>query len=142
MRKTSPKHAASRLHCKRPEGLLAVLYMTRLAPIILALTLLTGCSAPQKPSDIADATQRAMSHLRVGMKETEAVALMRPVSLDSGRMYYGGSGAGRLYFQIGSTRQLWLESGGSRSGWTVTQIGLHEPKTKWTHYSGDSITVE
>ena len=83
-----------------------------------------------------------MSRLHVGMKEAEAVSLMRPVSVEWGHIYYGGSGAGRFYFQISSTQQLWLESGGSRSDWTVTAVGAPEPKTKWTRYTGDSIIVE
>ncbi len=83
-----------------------------------------------------------MGRLRVGMNEATVVALMRPVSLEWGRVHYGGTGAGRLYFQISSTQQLWLESGGSLSDWKVTAIGTQEPKTKWKRHRGDSITVQ
>jgi hypothetical protein len=115
--------------------------MTRLAPILFAFVLLTSCSTPQSRSDIPAATQQAMSKLRVGMKETEAVVLMRPVSIDYGRIYYGGSGRGRLYFQCSSTQQVWLEASGG-PGSAITEIGSPEPKTKWIRYTGDSIAVE
>jgi len=116
--------------------------MMRYAPLVLAVALLSSCSTLQLDSDIPPTTQRAMNKLRVGMKEAEVLLLMRRVSVDSGRVYYGGTGAGRLYFQVSSTRQLWLESGGSKSDWRVTAVGAPEPKTKWTRYGGDSITVE
>jgi hypothetical protein len=116
--------------------------MTRLTPFIFTLVFLSSCSTSQPHSDIPDATQRVMRQLRIGMKEAEVVALMRPVSLDLGRVYYGGSGAGRLYFQVSGTQQIWLKSDGARSNWTVVEIGAPEPKSKWTRYNGDSITVE
>jgi hypothetical protein len=90
---------------------------------------------------LPSSTQTAISSLHVGMNGSDAVLVMRPVSLDWGRIYYGGTGAGRLYFQISSTQQLWLDSGGSLSHWKVTSIGVGEPKTQWTHHSGDSIDV-
>lgn len=108
---------------------------------ILALILLSSCSTPPH-SDIPEATQRAIRQLRVGMNEADVVALMRPLSLDFGRVHYGGSGASRLYFQVSSTQQIWLESHGAGSDWTVVQIGAPEPKTKWTRYARDSITVD
>src|SRR6266478_1519499 len=107
------------LHMPHPKSVLFVVAII----FILAGAFLSACSTPQSRSGTPPETQRIMSKLRVGMKETEAVSLMRPVSLDWGRIYYGGSGAGRLYFQISTTQQIWLESGGSRSDWAVTAVG-------------------
>jgi len=116
--------------------------MIRIATFMLLVWLLSGCSSPQSHSEISQETQKAVNSLRVGMNEAEALDIMRPVSLDWGRVYYGGTGAGRLYFQISDSRQLWLDSGGALSNWKVTGIGALEPKTKWTHFRGDSITVQ
>jgi len=98
-------------------------------------------AAPQSRSDIPEATQTAISQLRVGMKETEAVALTRPVATDYGRFYYGGTRRGRLYFGCGSTQQVRLEASGGPAS-VITEIGSPEPKAKWTRHTGDSITVE
>jgi len=116
--------------------------MTRIGTFILLVSLLSSCSSPQSRSNVSPETQSAVSRLRVGMNEADVILLMRPVSLDWGRIYYGGTGAGRLYFQISSTQQVWLDSEGSLSDWRVTAIGVPEPKAKWIHYSGDSISVQ
>jgi hypothetical protein len=115
--------------------------LTRLAPFILALALLSSCSTPQPQSDISEATQLAISQIRVGMREAEAMWLMRAVSVDSGRVTYGGTGHCRLYFQCSRTQQIWVEASGGPDS-AITQIGSPEPKKKWTRYAGDIIAVE
>jgi hypothetical protein len=102
---------------------------------VIALTvvvaLLAGCSATRSQSGISPTAQRAMSELRVGMSGEDAVAAMRPVCHDWGRVNYGGTGASRLYFQLGANQQIWLEVSGAPE-FVVTTIGTPEPKTKWT----------
>ena len=76
---------------------------------------------------------------------------MKPVSLNWGRVTYGGSGAGELYFQVSTTQQIRLGVGPNmedkrfgtavesaffpsiRSGpeFVVGFIGRLEPKTAW-----------
>jgi hypothetical protein len=75
------------------------------------------------------------------MKADDAISLMRPTSVDWGRVYWGGSGASRLYFQVNATQQVWLEVSGAPD-FAVTAISKPETKRKWTHFSGDSILVE
>ena len=74
------------------------------------------------------------------MKDDAAISLLRPTSLDWGRVYWGGSGASRLYFQTSRTQQVWLEVSGAPD-FAVTAVGTPEPKSEWTHHDGDSITV-
>jgi hypothetical protein len=76
------------------------------------------------------------------MKESVAITVMRPFSLDGGRVDFGGTGAGRLYFQVSDSEQFWMDSGGSLSNWTVTGIGELEPLATWTHHGQNRITVE
>jgi len=108
--------------------------MTRVAPFIFAVALLSGCSAHRT-------TYRTVGELRVGMRAEDAIAQMRPRSFDWGRVYYGGTGASRIYFQTSSTQQVWLEVSGAPA-FAVTAIGTPEPKTQWTRHGGDSITVQ
>ena len=115
--------------------------MTRGAQLAILAALLVGCSAPRSPTGLSDAVLVAMRHLHIGMKDADAVAVMRPVSLDSGRVYWGGSGASRLYFQLSRSQQLWVEVSGAPS-FTVSAVGTPEPKSKWTRHSGDSISVQ
>jgi hypothetical protein len=82
-----------------------------------------------------------MSQLRIGMADKDAIALMRPVSRDWGRAYLGGSGASALFFQVSSTQQIALSVSGAPT-FAVERIGIPQPKSTWTHYAGDSITVE
>jgi hypothetical protein len=111
--------------------------MTRIAPIVLIAGLLFGCSDSQTPSPAPSAA----SGLRIGMKDEAAISLLRPTSLDWGRVYWGGTGRSRLFFQVSTTQQVWLEVSGPPD-FTVTTISTPEPKTKWTRQDGDSITVE
>jgi hypothetical protein len=48
---------------------------------------------PAKPEAV-------VQKLRAGMSEGEVRAVMRTVALDSGTVYWGGSGARRLYFEL------------------------------------------
>lgn len=105
--------------------------MTRIAPFLLAAVVLSACSSRQTSP---------LAGVRVGMSAEAVISQMRPRSSDWGRVYWGGSGASRLYFQTGSTQQVWLEVSGAPD-FAVTAIGVPEPKTEWTHHSGDSITV-
>ena len=108
-------------------------------PLVLYLAY---CGAPPRLMgwgvDISEETLQVIAKLHVGMKESDAIALMKPASLDSGCLYYGGSGRSRLYFQCSSYQQIWIEANLG----VITQVGKLEPKIKWTRYAGDSITVE
>lgn len=124
-----------------PTHLKKVGVMTGIALFVLVAGVLSACSGWRSPSTDALPIERRLSQVRIGMADKEAVALMRPASLDWGRVYWGGSGASRLYFQISSTQQVWFEVSGPPAP-AITAIGTLEPKTKWTRYTGDSITVE
>jgi hypothetical protein len=59
------------------------------------------------------------------------------VSLESGRITYGGTGAGRVYFRVSETQQLWVEIDATK-GFLVSRFGPPEPLGVWTHdyYAG------
>ena len=105
--------------------------MTRIVTFLLAAVVVSACSLRQTSP---------LAGVLVGMSAEAAISQMRPQSSDWGRVYWGGSGASRLYFQTSSTQQVWLEVSGAPD-FAVTAIGAPEPKTEWTHHSGDSITV-
>jgi hypothetical protein len=81
-----------------------------------------------------------LGQVRIGMPDKEAAAIMRPVSIDLGTVYLGGTGAKVLYFQVSSSQQVWLTISGAPC--VVARIGKLEPKSKWIQHGGDSITVE
>ena len=74
------------------------------------------------------------------MTEAEGRAILKPYTIDSGTVYWGGSGARRIYFQISESKQIWIEMDGGPDG-HVQIIGNKELKQKWTRHNGDSITV-
>jgi hypothetical protein len=86
--------------------------------------------------------ESALSKISVGTSGSDLVAMLKPSSLDSGTVYWGGSGARRIYFQIADDKQIWFELSGPGEGNSVTEIGSIESKTKWTRHDGDSITVK
>ena len=86
--------------------------------------------------------ESALSKISVGTLDSDLVAMLKPHSLDSGTVYWGGTGARRMYFQIAVDKQIWFELSGPADGNRVTVIGKIEPKTKWTRHDGGSITVE
>ena len=120
---------------------------------MLLASLLSGCSAPHRHevSRIDPSVETAVKRLHIGMTEGEALAIMKPVSLNWGRVTYGGTGAGELYFQVSTTQQIRLGVGPNmenksfgtaaetalfpsvRSGpeFVVGSIGHLERKTAW-----------
>jgi hypothetical protein len=107
--------------------------------------LLTGCSSPR--SAVPDVARKAMARVQVGMTESELLELMRPVSMDWGCVYLGGSGSRRFYFQISPTRQVWCEHRGYYSNFKLVELAPVESKTAWTRRTNalagpDSIVVE
>ena len=107
-----------------------------------------SCRIPIPPGETSPAKtpptiEDLIKQIHIGMSESELVASLRPGSLDSGTIYWGGTGARRIYFHIAPAKQIWFEiSGGSGSPkfGKVVLIGPVEPKTKWTLHGGDSIT--
>jgi hypothetical protein len=110
--------------------------------ILLALSF-GGCSSV-RPHAVSSATEAAMKQLYIGMTESQALEVMKPVSLDWGRSTSGGTGAGQLLFQISATQQVRIEvepkvetqialfpqiSLGPE--FVVRHIGQLEPKSKW-----------
>jgi hypothetical protein len=117
--------------------------MRHTAISLLIAFLLTGCSSPH--SRVPDTARNAMARVHVGMTESELLELMRPVSIDWGCVYIGGSGSRRFYFQISPTRQVWYAHTGYHSNFKLDEIAQPEPKTTWTRRtndSPDSIVVE
>jgi hypothetical protein len=86
--------------------------------------------------------ESVVQDIRVGMSEGEVRTAMKTVALDSGTVYWGGSGAKRLYFELPQQRQVWVECAGASGGAKVVEIGHIEPKKRWVRYTGDSIDVE
>lgn len=101
-------------------------------------------------SGIPPATEQAMRQLHIGMTESQALEILKPVSMDWGRVTYGGTGAGELCFQVSSAQQIRLGVGPktkkSTSGTSdesilskispgpeffVNHIGPVEPKREW-----------
>jgi len=67
--------------------------------LCLILCIFSGCSTlhPHTGSDIPPSTQEAMKALYIGMTETEALLVMKPVAMDVARITYGDTGRGQLY---------------------------------------------
>jgi hypothetical protein len=82
-----------------------------------------------------------MRQLHVGMTEDTALAVMKPVALDSGRVTWGGTGRGLLYFQVSPSQQFSLEVGAGPE-FKITRVGDLEPKRKWTRDSRGGMSVE
>ena len=101
------------------------------SPLLITTILLAACTSQQSPTagSIPVATRAAIAELRVGMSEGEALSIMTSVSLDSGRITWGGTGNGLLYFQISPTQQICIEIA---NAFRVTRIGDPEPLLKWS----------
>ena len=103
----------------------------------------TEGSETSGPSLVADESiDDAVSRIQIGLSESELMDALKPISVSTGTVYWGGSGARRVYFQLNPQEQIWFEVAGPSDGNNITAIGPIEPKTKWTHHDGDSITVE
>ena len=89
-----------------------------------------------------ETVESALAKISTGTLQSELVELMKPHSLDSGTVYWGGTGKCRMYFQIADDKQVWFELSGPTNGDSVTQVGAVEKKTKWTRHDGDSISVD
>ena len=101
------------------------------------LLLVAGCAINPR--------ERILRQVQVGMAEDELRRTIEPIALDSGSVYWGGSGAKRLYFQISPTEQVWFEIGGSSNPsffGRVIEIGPVEPKKKWNRSNDGSVMVE
>src|SRR5690349_16312712 len=99
--------------------------------ILVLLFLAMSAYAGDPPDDIAPKTRAAMNALHLGVPEADVLALLRPVSLDSGRVTWGGTGCGVLYFRVSETQQLSVEIDGAK-GFIVSRIGRPEPFGIWT----------
>ena len=107
--------------------------MKQIATLLVVATLV-GCAS-------ASVVDQAISKLKAGMTEAQARAVLKPHTLDTGTVYWGGSGARRIYFHVSEGEQIWIEMEGGPDG-RVSAIGRRERKQKWTRHRGDSITVE
>jgi len=113
--------------------------------LLLLGVFLVGCARDQPvdvSGEVAAKPEMVVSTLRAGMSEEAVRDAMKPVTLDSGTVYWGGSGARRLYFALTEKRQVWVECAGAPGGWKVVEVGRIEPRQRWVRHSGDSITVE
>ena len=102
----------------------------------------TAKSSSQDSTDGVSTAEKAISTIHVGTSEPDLLAAMNPNSIDSGTVYWGGTGARRMYFHIARDKQVWFELSGPAGGNQVIEIGHIEPKTNWTRHDGDSITVD
>ena len=85
------------------------------------------------------------------MSVPEVVRVMKPVCLDCGTVYLGGTGQREIYFQISPTRQIFVSTGLVWQDGTyhyqdqIVRISSPAPKTLWkrgrTHeMCGDEIS--
>src|SRR5579862_5615283 len=111
--------------------------MKRSSAIWLLCLVVCGCISTASRSDIPPQTQKAITNLKVGMTVQEAVEIMKPVCLDCGTVYLGGTGQRDIYFQISPTRQIFVSTG---PVWQdsayhyqdqIVRISSPEPKTVW-----------
>lgn len=87
--------------------------------------------------------EAAVRRIRVGMLEEEVRAAMKPVAVDSGTIYWGGSGARRIYFELPNNQQVWFDfEGGPPQHSKVHSAGFIEPKQRWIRHTGNSISIE
>jgi len=86
--------------------------------------------------------EAVVQEIRADMSEGEVRTAMKTVALDSGTVYFGGSGAKRLYFELPQQRQVWVECAGASGSWKVVEVGHIEPKQRWVRFTGDSIIAE
>lgn len=106
--------------------------MTRLTTrFAIMFVLVAGCAAEP-------AAQRTA---QIGMSEDEVRQVYDPVSIDTGVIYWGGSGSRRIYWQLDPQTQVWAEIG-LRPEARVIALGPREPKQVWVRHGGDSITVD
>lgn len=98
----------------------------------LLLWTLALSAAPQATVDLPPRTRSAIQTLKAGMSEADVVALLRPLSLESGRVTYGGTGSGRVYFRVSETQQLRVEVTGGPTP-LVREVGPIEPLGIWKH---------
>lgn len=82
-----------------------------------------------------------MSQLHVGMTEDAALAIMKPVALDSGRVTFGGSGSGLLCFQVSPSQQFRLVVGAGPE-FKIKRVGDLEPMRRWIRDSRGNMWVE
>lgn len=75
----------------------------------------------------------------VGQSEAEVRGAYASRVVDSGVMYWGGSGRRTLYIAFEDGTQVWFDL--DFHG-TVKNAGGPEPKVRWVHHDRDSITVE
>ncbi len=108
------------------------------APPVQGATEINVSFQPQLPA----ATKQAIARLKVGMEESHALEVLRPVAWNYGTYYFGGSGRKRVYFQLSGDDQMYVEIGGSDERATfgkVVGVSDLEPKRVWRRFDGDSI---
>lgn len=96
--------------------------------MLLAAALL-GCSAvPVRPASSW-----------AWQSEAEVRRAYASRAIDSGVVYWGGTGRRTLYIALEDGTQMWFDL--DFHG-TVKNAGGPEPKVRWVHHDRDSITVE
>lgn len=109
--------------------------------ILFLLSTLSLFAGEPPAGNVPAKTRAAIQTLRVGSREADAVALLRPLSLDMGRVTYGGTGSGRLYFRVSETEQIWVEIDGTK-GFVVSEVGPLEPLGVWTRDNRGGMSVK
>jgi hypothetical protein len=128
--------------------------MKGICTISLLSLLAASCASVSSKtrSDISATTQKSIRSLHVGMGVQEVIAVMKPVCLDCGTVYLGGTGQRNIYFQISPTRQMFVSTGpiwedsAYRYAEQIVRISSPEPKVSWKRgrsyeMCGDEISL-
>ena len=111
------------------------------ALLLLLCSALSLFAGPVWTDDFSTRTRIAIDSLRIGAREDDIVARLKPVSLDSGRITWGGTGSGRYYFRISGTQQLYVDFDGPK-GSIATRISPPEPLGVWKRDPRGNLSVE
>jgi hypothetical protein len=127
--------------------MLRILGGTLIFAAVTGLVMAPAATTASSPLSSGGGSQRefelraAVAKLRRGMTEAEVRRQMKAFVVDSGKIYFGGTGHSRLYLALPGNRQLWLDLGGTIDDYKVVIVGRIEPKQAWRRFDGDRIVV-
>lgn len=98
---------------------------------LLAAAAAAAAQAPAKPAEPAAEVREALAKVRVGSTFQEVEVALRPVLLDQGRTWGGGTGRHVRVYHLRGDWQVVLVSGSHPRDETVAEIRKPQPKEPW-----------